>query len=225
MLAAVQPRSCDLAGQGLLPGARVPWILKYEVDAAGQRLPERDRVVWSGTAATFDTSVKERLAACRFQLSTSNTAPALRHGILLVMVSAADGKDAAGASAATSTTAGAQTPAAVQPAAATGTRRPTVVNVTSCAPQVSDYPVMAIRTEMTGTTRVRFEIGTRGELLLAQVTSSSGHDLLDFTALRTLSRCQFKAGVDPDGKPMGGTTEVEYRWMLEDATLPATPKS
>ncbi|GAA0771362.1 energy transducer TonB [Ideonella azotifigens] len=97
--------------------------------------------------------------------------------------------------------------------------RPAIGNISACAPAGADYPAAASRAEATGTTRVRFTVDAAGQLAKADVVKSAGpsreHRLLDRIALDKLSGCTFKAGVDENGQPAGGTFEVEYLWKLE----------
>jgi periplasmic protein TonB len=97
--------------------------------------------------------------------------------------------------------------------------RPAIADVRACAPTGDDYPVAAKRAEATGTTRIRFSVGAAGTMTGAEVVRSAGpsreHKLMDRTALSKLSECQFKAGLDENGRPAGGAFEVEYLWKLE----------
>ncbi len=108
------------------------------------------------------------------------------------------------------------------PAAAPAPRRavqPAVTDVRSCAPGPDDYPPAALRAEATGTTRIRFSIDASGKIVSSEVVRSAGssreHRLLDRVALTKLSECSFKPGSDENGKPTGGTTEVEYVWKIQ----------
>jgi protein TonB len=97
--------------------------------------------------------------------------------------------------------------------------RPAVLNVQSCAPRNEDYPTAALRAEATGTTRIRFTVGPDGKVESSQIVRSAGssreHKMLDRVAQTKLSECTFKPGTDENGKPMGGTTEVEFVWKIE----------
>ncbi|MCE2909498.1 MAG: energy transducer TonB [Burkholderiaceae bacterium] len=97
--------------------------------------------------------------------------------------------------------------------------RPFIPNVQACAPKNEDYPAAAVRTEATGTTRVSFTVGADGKLASAQVSRSAGptreHKMLDRLALAKLSECAFRPGSDENGRPVGGTFEVEYVWKLD----------
>jgi len=97
--------------------------------------------------------------------------------------------------------------------------RPAIGNVAACAPRGEDYPPAAVRAEATGTTRLRFNVDASGKLASAEVVKSAGasreHRQLDRVALGKLSECTFKPGNDENGKPVGGTFEVEYVWKLD----------
>ena len=58
-----------------------------------------------------------------------------------------------------------------------------------------------------------------GKVANAEVIKPAGtsreHRLLDRVALSKLSECTFRPGNDETGKPVGGTTEVEYVWKIE----------
>jgi protein TonB len=53
----------------------------------------------------------------------------------------------------------------------------------------------------------------------AEIERSAGtsreHRLLDRTAIEALSKCRFKPGIDEQGKPIGGTTMVDYVWKTD----------
>lgn len=97
--------------------------------------------------------------------------------------------------------------------------KPVIANVQACAPQPDDYPSAARRSEATGTTRVRFSVGSDGRLANAEVVRSSGssreHKMLDRTALSKLSECRFTAGTDENGRPVGASFDVDYVWKLD----------
>lgn len=98
--------------------------------------------------------------------------------------------------------------------------RPAIANVHACAPSSDDYPRAARNAEATGTTSVRFTVGADGKLAgPPEVIKSSGptreHKQLDRVAVSKLSECTFKAGLDENGRPMGGTFSVDYVWKLD----------
>jgi protein TonB len=110
-------------------------------------------------------------------------------------------------------------PPAPAPAPPRVAARPAFSNVRECAPTGDDYPSAARRAEATGTTKVRFTVGADGKLASSAVIKSAGpsreHKMLDRIALSKLSECTFKAGIDENGKPMGGSFDVDYVWKLE----------
>jgi periplasmic protein TonB len=98
--------------------------------------------------------------------------------------------------------------------------RPAIANASSCAPTGDDYPGPARRTEATGTSTIRFNVGPDGKLAgPPEVVKSAGpsreHKMLDRVAVTKLGECTFRAGLDENGRPMGGTFTVEYVWKLD----------
>jgi protein TonB len=91
------------------------------------------------------------------------------------------------------------------------------IDVGSC--EKPEYPAAASRAEATGTTKIRFVVDATGVVSKAEVERSAGasreHRLLDRTAVDALSKCRFKPGTDEHGKPVGGTTVVDYVWKLD----------
>jgi periplasmic protein TonB len=91
--------------------------------------------------------------------------------------------------------------------------------VGACAPTNDDYPPQALRVEATGTTKIRFTVDANGKLSSAEVVKSAGptreHRLLDRIAQQKLSECSFKPGIDENGRPTGGTFDVEYVWKIQ----------
>jgi protein TonB len=98
--------------------------------------------------------------------------------------------------------------------------RPAIANAQSCAPTSDDYPRAARNAEATGTTKVRFNVGADGKLAgVPEVVRSAGptreHKSLDRLAVTKLGECTFRAGTDENGRPMGGTFDVDYVWKLD----------
>jgi len=93
-----------------------------------------------------------------------------------------------------------------------GVTSPAFTDLNSCKPQ---YPQAALMAEQTGTVRVKFIIGTDGNLVNASVLKSSGHKLLDKAAIDGLSRCKFKAAMQ-DGNPVQSWFVSDYVWTLND---------
>ncbi len=111
-----------------------------------------------------------------------------------------------------------QAPAApVAPPAPKPRAVPARIDVSSC--EKPEYPAAALRAEATGTTKIKFTVDATGAVSKAEVEQSAGvtreHRLLDRAAVDALSKCRFKPGVDEAGKPVGGSTVVEYVWKLE----------
>ena len=82
-----------------------------------------------------------------------------------------------------------------------------------------EYPAAALRAETTGTSKIRFTVDATGGVSKAEIERSAGgsreHRLRDRAAVDALSKCRFKPGVDDTGKPVGGTTVVEYVWKVD----------
>jgi protein TonB len=108
-------------------------------------------------------------------------------------------------------------PAPVAPPAPKPHAVPARIDVSTC--EKPAYPAAALRAEATGTTKIRFTVDATGAVSKAEVEQSAGvsreHRLLDRAAVDALSKCRFKPGTDENGKPVGGTTVVEYVWKLE----------
>ncbi len=106
------------------------------------------------------------------------------------------------------------------PAPPKAVARPALANASSCAPGPDDYPAAAKRADATGTTKIRFSVGPDGKMASAEIVKSAGssreHKMLDRVALSKLSECSFKPGVDENGKPAGGSFDVEYVWKLSE---------
>jgi len=109
-------------------------------------------------------------------------------------------------------------PAPPAPAAPRG-MKPAIADVRACSPTSEDYPAAARRAEATGITKIRFTVDAKGALAKAEVQRSSGssreHKQLDRIAMSKLSDCRFTPGTDAEGRPVGGTFEVEYVWKID----------
>jgi protein TonB len=111
-------------------------------------------------------------------------------------------------------------PPAPAPVAPRVAARPAIANVQACAPTGDDYPRAARNAEATGTTTVRFNVGADGKLAGApEVLKSSGptreHKSLDRIAVSKLGECNFRAGQDENGRPVGASFTVDYVWKLD----------
>ena len=91
------------------------------------------------------------------------------------------------------------------------------IDVGSC--DKPEYPAAALRAEATGTSKIRFTVDATGVVSKAEIERTAGasreHRLLDRAAVDALSKCRFKPGVDDTGKPVGGTTVVDYVWKVD----------
>jgi protein TonB len=94
---------------------------------------------------------------------------------------------------------------------------PARIDVSTC--EKPEYPAAALRADATGISKIRFTVDATGMVSKAEIERSAGasreHRLLDRTAVEALSKCHFKPGVDESGKPMGGTTVVDYVWKTD----------
>jgi protein TonB len=106
------------------------------------------------------------------------------------------------------------------PAAAPAPRPQAVaarIDVSTC--EKPEYPAAALRADATGTTKIRFTVDATGVVSKAEIERAAGpsreHRLLDRTAVEALSKCRFKPGTDEQGKPIGGSTVVDYVWKTD----------
>ena len=94
---------------------------------------------------------------------------------------------------------------------------PARIDVNTC--EKPEYPAAALRADATGTSKIRFTVDATGAVAKAEIERSAGasreHRLLDRTAIEALSKCRFKPGIDEQGKPIGGTTMVDYVWKTD----------
>lgn len=94
---------------------------------------------------------------------------------------------------------------------------PAKIDVGTC--EKPEYPPAAARAEATGITKIRFTVDAQGKVSSAEKLQGSGssreHRLLDNAAIEALSKCRFKPGTDEQGRPVGGTTVVDYVWKLD----------
>jgi protein TonB len=100
----------------------------------------------------------------------------------------------------------------VRPAA-----RPATIDMATC--EKPTYPVIAVKAEATGISKIRFTVDANGSVSDAKLEKSSGvsreHRALDSAAVAALSKCRFRPGTDENGRPTGAQSIVEYVWKLE----------
>ncbi len=117
------------------------------------------------------------------------------------------------------TIAPAPAPVAAAPAPPAPARQAVAAKIDVSTCEKPEYPSAAARAEATGITKIRFVVDASGSVSKAEVQQSAGasreHRLLDRTAVDALSKCRFKPGTDEHGKPVGGTTVVDYVWKLD----------
>jgi TonB family protein len=90
--------------------------------------------------------------------------------------------------------------------------------------RASDYPLTALRLEMTGTTAFRLSVDTAGSPSRCDIVQSSGFDMLDAaTCQRLMANARFSPAHDRAGRPTEGTYSNRVRWTLPDsAKLPVS---
>ncbi len=93
-----------------------------------------------------------------------------------------------------------------------GITSPAIADLNGCKPT---YPQSAQMQNQTGTVRVKFVIGTEGNLVSAGVVKSSGVKSLDRAAIDGLSKCKFKPAMQ-NGNPVQSWFVTDYVWSLQD---------
>ena len=96
--------------------------------------------------------------------------------------------------------------------ATAGITSPAIADLNSCKPA---YPQSALMQGQTGTVRVKFIVGTEGNLVSADVVKSSGVKSLDRAAIDGLSKCKFKPAIQ-NGNPVQSWFVTDYVWSLQD---------
>jgi periplasmic protein TonB len=98
--------------------------------------------------------------------------------------------------------------------------RPAIANVAACSPTNADYPRPALRSQATGTTKIRFQIDATGKMVGAEVIKSAGptreHKMLDRIAVEKLGDCTFRPGADENGRAVGASFDVDYVWNIAE---------
>jgi len=92
-----------------------------------------------------------------------------------------------------------------------GVTSPAITDLNGCKPA---YPQAALMQGQTGVVRVKFVIGTEGNLVSAGVVKSSGIKSLDRAAVDGLSKCKFKAAMQ-NGSPVQSWFVTDYVWSLD----------
>jgi hypothetical protein len=96
------------------------------------------------------------------------------------------------------------------------TIKPSITDISSCAPTIDDYRAAVGSTDAWGGTRIRFTIESTGKLSKAEIVRSAGstraHRMLDRTGLSKLAECAFSSGMDSRKNKIDGTFEVEIDW-------------
>lgn len=82
----------------------------------------------------------------------------------------------------------------------------------------ADYPLIALRFEMTGATGFSLTVDATGRSTRCDIVSSSGFDVLDTaTCQRLMVSARFTPARDRAGTPIEGTWSNRVRWVLPDA--------
>jgi protein TonB len=106
----------------------------------------------------------------------------------------------------------------VGPTAMVNRARPAHIDAQAAACRPA-YPAIAARAGATGLSRIRFTVDALGKVIRADTLQSAGptreHRLLDRAAADALQSCPITPGTDENGKPVGATVDVEYRWTLD----------
>jgi TonB family protein len=82
----------------------------------------------------------------------------------------------------------------------------------------AEYPKLAIKENVTGTTRLAFFIEKTGAATKVRISQTSGdtpiHKLLDFSAVAASARCKFEPAT-MNGQPQQSWTTAEYVWVIQ----------
>lgn len=80
-----------------------------------------------------------------------------------------------------------------------------------------DYPARALRDEAEGTAAYRLVIGSNGRVSACEITSGTGHRMLDDATCRFITaRARFEPATDETGARVLGTFTGTVRWQLPD---------
>ena len=89
------------------------------------------------------------------------------------------------------------------------------------------YPPAALRALARGTTVLEFTVDPEGLVNKTAVLRSAGptpeHRSLDEAAASSLSHCPFKPATDGEGRPVPGTVQVTYDWVIQPPATAGTP--
>ena len=81
--------------------------------------------------------------------------------------------------------------------------------------QDEDYPPAALRANQAGISAVHLSVGIDGRVASCEVTSSSGHPVLDATACDLLKlRARFVPARDANGCALPGEFSTRVRWQI-----------
>lgn len=110
----------------------------------------------------------------------------------------------------------AQTPPAASDRETSGAAPSLATNARPEAPLTPEYPPAAIRQDLQGEVRVKLRVLASGAATDVQVSTSSGHALLDDAALAYLRGARFVPARDRSGVAVDSLVVVPVRFVLED---------
>jgi protein TonB len=83
------------------------------------------------------------------------------------------------------------------------------------------YPPDALRARARGTSVLEFTVDPQGQVSRTAVLRSAGptpeHRSLDDAAAASLAHCPFQPATDGDGRPVPGSVQVTYDWVIQPA--------
>jgi TonB family protein len=87
----------------------------------------------------------------------------------------------------------------------------------------NDYPTVALRHELEGTTSFRLIVNHHGRVTHCEITQSSGWQVLDDETCRTvIRRARFSPALDAKGNAVEGSYSQRVRWALpKDDDMPS----
>ena len=86
-------------------------------------------------------------------------------------------------------------------------------NFNLCRPE---YPRLARMQGADGRVRLKLRVEADGTVPWAEVTETSGFDLLDRATINAFRSCRLTLSQGPDGRPVTGYFAVIYAWVLQE---------
>lgn len=78
----------------------------------------------------------------------------------------------------------------------------------------SEYPPAAALAGLQGTTRVTAYVDASGAVTRTEIAATSGYDILDSAAQRSVASCRFRPAMK-SGIPVEGSITMNYVWKLQ----------